>query len=99
MVISHKPTHGVRGKLHEDTAYGLVTEPEKEGANLVYRKPTEALSENEIERIRNRRLRDMVRAYVEAEKANGLALADALRKLHDKAEIGIPSTACAACAC
>jgi len=86
MVVSHKPDHGIQGKLHEDTAYGFVKEPEKEGANLVYRKPIEALNENEIERIRDRRLRDMVRAHIAAEKANGVALADALRKLHAKTD-------------
>lgn len=86
MVVSHKPDHGIQGKLHEDTAYGLVKEPEKEGANLVYRKPIEALNENEIERIRDRRLRETVRAHVAAEKAKGIALADALRKLHTKTD-------------
>jgi CRISPR-associated endonuclease Csn1 len=86
MVVSHKPDHGVQGKLHEDTAYGFVKAPEKEGANLVYRKPIETLNENEIERIRDRRLRDMVRTHVMAEKANGIALADALRKLHAKTD-------------
>jgi hypothetical protein len=24
MVVSHKPDHGVGGKLHEDTAFGFV---------------------------------------------------------------------------
>ena len=86
MVVSHKPDHGIQGKLHEDTAYGLVKEPDKEGANLVYRKPIEALNENEIERIRDRRLRDMVRAHAAAEKQNGVALADALRKFHAKTD-------------
>lgn len=86
MVVSHKADHGVQGKLHEDTAYGVVKEPEKEGANLVYRKPIEALNENEIERIRDRRLRDIVRAHVAAEKATGVGLADALRKLYGKAD-------------
>lgn len=88
MVVSYKPDHGIGGKLHEDTAYGLVKEPEREGANLVYRKPIESLNENEIERIRDRRLRDKVRAHVAAEKEKGVALADALRKLH--AETGDP---------
>ena len=86
IVVSHKPDHGVQGKLHEDTAYGLIKKPESEGANLVYRKPIEALNENEIERIRDRRLRDIVREHVTAEKANGVALADALRKLHGKSD-------------
>jgi len=86
IVVSHKPDHGVQGKLHEDTAYGFVKDAESEGANLVYRKPIESLNENEIERIRDRRLRDMVRAHVRAAKANGTALADALRQLHEKTD-------------
>lgn len=86
MVVSHKPDHGVQGKLHENTAYGFVKEPEREDANLVYRKPIEALNENEIERIRDHRLRDMVRAHVAAEKTSAVPLADALRKLHVKTD-------------
>ncbi len=87
MVVSHKPDHGVEGKLHEDTAYGVLKEPEaiddrdKDGANLVYRKAVEALNENEIDRIRDRRLRAIVRDHVDAVKENGVALADALRQL------------------
>jgi len=83
MTVSHKPDHGVQGKLHEDTAYGFVKEPEKEGGNLVYRKPIESLNENEIARIRDARLRDLVRAHVDAEKAKGAALRDALHKLRE----------------
>ncbi len=86
MIVSHKPDHGSQGKLHEDTAYGFVKEPEKEGANLVYRKPIESLNANEIERIRDRRLRDMVQQHVQAAAANGIALADALRELHRKTD-------------
>ena len=33
MTISHKPDHGTAGKLHEETAYGLVADPEKAGGN------------------------------------------------------------------
>lgn len=84
MVVSHKPDHGIGGKLHEDTAYGFVKEPDKEGANLVYRKNFEALNENEIERIRDLRLRDMLRDHMKAEKANGVAVADALRSFNAK---------------
>jgi CRISPR-associated endonuclease Csn1 len=86
MTVSHKPDHGPQGKLHEDTAYGFVKEPEKEGANLVYRKPIESLNANEIERIRDRRLRDIVQQHVQAASANGIALADALRQLHRKTD-------------
>jgi CRISPR-associated endonuclease Csn1 len=84
MTVSHKPDHGVRGKLHEDTAYGFVKDPEKEGANLVYRKPIESLNANEVERIRDRRLREIVQRHVQEEAAKGVSLADALRQLHSK---------------
>jgi CRISPR-associated endonuclease Csn1 len=89
MVVSHKPDHGVQGKLHEDSAYGLLKQPErvddgdKDGANLVYRKAIEGLNDNEIDRIRDRRLRALVRQHVDAEKDKGVPLADALRKLKE----------------
>lgn len=92
MVVSHKPDHGVQGKLHEDSAYGLLDRPEpvedddREPANLVYRKAVETLSENEIGRIRDRRLRDLVRDHVDAAKRNGVALADALRQLTEPSD-------------
>jgi CRISPR-associated endonuclease Csn1 len=83
MVVSHKPDHGVQGKLHEDTAYGFVKEEKldehgKPRGNLVYRKPFASLNENEIERICDDRLRDMVRYHVKAVKENGGSFSDAL---------------------
>lgn len=92
MVVSHKPDHGVEGKLHEDTAYGLVNSHDgagkdnREDGNLVYRKAIEGLNENEVDRIRDRRLRDIVRKYVDARKKEGLALADSLRLLKAPAD-------------
>lgn len=49
--------------------------------NLVYRKVIESLNENEVDRIRDRSLRTIVRDHVNAEKTKGVALADALRQL------------------
>lgn len=102
MVVSHRADHGIGGKLHEDSAYGLLQtpveivekadegaenpagkKPKKTLANLVYRKAIEGLTENEIEKIRDPDLRKHVRSFVNAEKANGVALADALRKLKE----------------
>lgn len=88
MVVSHKPDHGREGKLHEDTAYGIVNEEEKDAkgkslGNLVYRKPLTALTESEIERIRDRRLRDMVRSHVHEATAKGMPLAKALIEFRD----------------
>jgi CRISPR-associated endonuclease Csn1 len=62
MVISFKPEHGTQGRLHEDTAYGIVKHPEKEGgATLVYRKALDSLNANEIERIRDKALRQKLK--------------------------------------
>lgn len=88
MIVSHKPDHGIQGKLHEDTAYGFVKNEEKDEkgkslGNLVYRKAVASLTENEVERIRDRRLRDMVRSHVDAAAKNGVPLAKALLEFRD----------------
>jgi CRISPR-associated endonuclease Csn1 len=58
IVVSYKPEHDTGGKLHEETAYGIIADPEREGgAILVYRKRLSNLSPNEIERIRDPQLR------------------------------------------
>ncbi len=78
MTVSHKAEHGTGGRLHEDTAYGLVKDPAAEGANLVYRKAFTALRESEIGRIRDRRLRDMVAAHWAEAKSRGQKIDQAL---------------------
>jgi len=88
ITVSHKPDHGHQGKLHEDTAYGAVKQEEKDDhgksfGNLVYRKPLAALTHNEIEKIRDRRLRDMVRAHVDAAAKNSVSLTKALLDFRD----------------
>lgn len=59
LIVSYKPEHGKKGALHEDTAYGLVTD-EKEAAvigNLIRRKPLADLTPGEVETIRDPELR------------------------------------------
>lgn len=91
MTVSHKPDHGLAAQLHEDTAYGQVKEPDKEGGNLVYRKVFVQLSEQEIERIRDNRLRDMVKVHVAAAQAAGQDLKPALQSFADRRDIpGLP---------
>jgi CRISPR-associated endonuclease Csn1 len=64
-IVSHRADHGQQGKLHEETAYGIIKDPEAEdGYNLVYRKPFAALNKNEIARIRDVDLRVAVEAHV-----------------------------------
>lgn len=88
IVISHKPDHGTGGKLHEETAYGLVRDPAKEGgATLVYRKALVALNENEIGRIRDKALRARVQEATIAANESKVELAKALAAF--AAEAGI----------
>jgi CRISPR-associated endonuclease Csn1 len=77
MTISYRPdhgradgatAHGTTGKLHDETAYGIIG-PDRRGeddgdATLVYRKPLASLNANEIERIRDKTLRQKVRDRV-----------------------------------
>ena len=90
IVVSHKPDHGVGGKLHADTAYGLVAPAGDtakgggEAGNLVHRKFFLSLTAGEIGRIRDLRLRSLFDAYWRAAKAEGATLADALRAFDAK---------------
>jgi CRISPR-associated endonuclease Csn1 len=72
LFVSHKADHGTEGKLHEETAYGLVADPEaEEGYNLVSRKPLADLNENEVARIRDPVHRADLEAHITAAKAAG----------------------------
>lgn len=82
MTVSHRPDHAASGKLHEATAYGTVKHPDREGANLVYRKNLTVLTKPEIGRIRDLRLRNMVEAHVAAESAKGKNLKEALESFN-----------------
>ncbi len=82
MTVSHRPDHAASGKLHEATAYGTVKHPDREGANLVYRKNLTVLTKPEIGRIRDVRLRNMVEAHVAAESAKGKNLKEALESFN-----------------
>jgi len=65
IIVSHKPDHGRQGRLHEDTAYGIVAAPETEGgATLVRRKPVTELTKKEIAWVRDPVLRGEIEAAV-----------------------------------
>ncbi|PLX37064.1 MAG: type II CRISPR RNA-guided endonuclease Cas9 [Hyphomicrobiales bacterium] len=76
MVISHKPDHGLgrgaqgnvhvtSGKLHAETAYGLVdADIDGKHFNLVTRKPIDQLSDREIGQVRDARLREALEQIV-----------------------------------
>jgi CRISPR-associated endonuclease Csn1 len=79
LIVSHRPDHSTKGRLHEETAYGIIANPEAEGgATFAYRKPLADLNTNEIERIRDADLRRRVLAAVEGRKASAPDLKSAL---------------------
>lgn len=92
LVVSHKPDHGLErgaqgnvhvtsGKLHEETAYGLVAdEIDGKDFNLVTRKPIAALTEKEIGQVRDARLREELGEVVFEAKRHGEKLAEALAR-------------------
>jgi CRISPR-associated endonuclease Csn1 len=63
--VSHRVERKVAGKLHEETLYGPTPSP----GEWVLRKPVTSLSPNEIERIRDVRIREIVVAEL---KKNGI---------------------------
>jgi CRISPR-associated endonuclease Csn1 len=67
VIVSVKPEHSKAGALHEDTAYGLVTNPSEEAVigNLVYRKPLVDLKPGEIDSVRDQHLRRQLQALAE----------------------------------
>lgn len=70
MVVSLRPDHASSGRLHEETAYGILRRPEDwGGSTLVSRKALVTLNENEIERIRDKTLRARIQDHVAGAKA------------------------------
>ncbi len=67
VIVSMKPEHARGGALHEDTAYGLVSNPVEAAVigNLVYRKPLVDLKPGEIDRVRDEHLRKQLQALAE----------------------------------
>ena len=87
MVVNHRPDHGTQGKLHEETAYGLVRDPDAEdGYNLVYRKPLLALNRNEIGRVRDRALRRELEEHLGPAKRPAAELKKALAEFNEGRE-------------
>jgi CRISPR-associated endonuclease Csn1 len=65
IVTSHKPDHGIEAALHNDTAYGLVEKPNKDGVSkLVHRKSLiEELKKSDLPKIRDRKLAQSIKEY------------------------------------
>ncbi len=80
---SHRPDHSASGRLHEDTAYGLIRDvPENQAArtigNLVVRKPVIALSANEIGQVRDEKIREELLRATDGVRGDKKKLPEAL---------------------
>lgn len=56
LVVSHSPTHRIRGQLLEDTAFGATTTP---GVYTV-KKPLEGITDNQVKNIADRKVKELV---------------------------------------
>lgn len=91
--VSHRAKHGqanpddpsqTSGRLHEDTAFGLIRDnPENQAdltiGNVVMRKPTTGLSDKEIHQIRDVNLRHAAMAATEPSRAGALEKKEAAK--------------------
>ncbi len=83
--VSHRPDHAISGRLHEDTAYGLIRDvPENQATrtigNVVVRKPVADLTAKETGQVRDGKIRnDLLAATTRDQKSDKKALADALK--------------------
>lgn len=94
IVVSHRPDHGLdpktdatvrrstSGRLHEETAFGLVADPAKEGGNVVARKPLESLSQGEIDKVRDVDLRRRLGDHLSRFLDDGTTLKNAKERLN-----------------
>ena len=90
ITVSVKPEHGKTGALHEDTAYGLVSNEAEvaEIGNLVYRKPLVDLNTNEIDHVRDPTLRRALQEVAGSNLADPKALKAALATFAQTRAVG-----------
>ena len=77
IIVSHKVRKKLSGAIHEGTYFGKTQKSEGDYHYYVVRKPVEGLTDGEIKRIRDDRIREIIKAYVEE---NGGSLKKALEK-------------------
>lgn len=86
IIVSHKPDHGIEGRLHEDTAYGVVKDPETGEERLASRKQLASLTEAEIAKVGDMKIRgDLMQIVSELQQA-GLSAAQRKKALPEKLE-------------
>lgn len=83
LIVSHRPSRKISGALHEETYYGPTNElAPKNKEMMVVRKPVHALSKNDLTKIRDSQVREIVNQEVENRmKEDGRSLSDAISSL------------------
>jgi CRISPR-associated endonuclease Csn1 len=67
IVVSYAPTRRVRGPLHEETNYGLVS---PENQFYVYRKPIEELTTSEVDAVRDQTIRRLLQKRLDQARSS-----------------------------
>ncbi len=76
IIVSHKVRKKLSGALHEGTYFGKTQEQEGDYHYYVVRKPIDGLTDGEIKRIRDDRIRTIIEAFI---AENGGSLKEALK--------------------
>jgi len=80
VVVSHKAERGKGGALHEQTNYSINNAADRDEGELVVRKAIDALTANEIDRVRDLKLREALQTVKYDAGSDAKALATALTK-------------------
>jgi len=62
IIVSHKPEHGAGGALHNESNYGINQSNDAVDGELITRKAIDALTWNEIDKVRDLHLREKLQA-------------------------------------
>lgn len=82
ITVSHRVKRKISGALHEETFYGLTDEKApKNKVNMVVRKPVHALSNKELNLIRDAGIQRIVNETIEKRVEAGLSKANAIKSL------------------
>lgn len=60
IIVSHAPSHKISGALHEETAYGYSSYERL----FVYRKPLDSLTDSEVKKIRDSKIKQLIQARI-----------------------------------
>ncbi len=80
IIVSHKQDHNINGTFYDETAYGLISPEHKDYSlgNVVVRRALTALKGTEIEKIRDKTLRERISSRLKELESCGKKFEEAL---------------------